>query len=245
MYTFLDCDLLKHPLSNEVENQLYDVFNDCFENINVSDYYKKHFSNNSKAVKHTARLYFRDGLVIGYIVLKFQESKNNVFITGSVGMCSVARGLGAAKNAIQSVFTWVLKYKIKNLFKRLYLADTVLNPAWYKVMKKQFPTIQPNKESYMDPCIDEVLSEVNAGGYISEVTGTKCLLKVDRKSLYSEQDITRLLNHKDPDIAFYCKVNPNFYKDQGSALFIAAPVNLKLITTLIMPHFKKNLVRKK
>ena len=120
---------------------------------------------------------------------------------------------------IESFKAW-----LKHPWKKFYYADTMLSPAMYRAIAKNSGIIYPHPE-ILSPKI--LFSQFNPYGIMNDENGLRCLVKVDRNTNYSEQDLLSLKTSSKPEIKYYCQLNPKF--NEGIALFVIIPVNLKQV----------------
>ncbi|WP_052141032.1 hypothetical protein [Pseudoalteromonas piratica] len=206
-------------------NELKLIFASCFKGISSDDYYQKYFAD-AKSFKRTLRCYYFDGKLVGYCLLTFEHSNKKVLIRASAGFYPEFRKGG---NTLSFSISQAFKYWLTHPWQQIFYADTMLSPAMYRAIVKRVAISYPSNQSVAGQQM--LFDEFNGSGFESAYTKTKCLVETGRSSNYSAQELASFLASNKPEIAFYCKANPDFAS--GVALFVVMPVTLKqLVLTL-------------
>ena len=202
------------------------VFVDCFKGISADDYFAKYFASDT-AFKRALRLYYVGEKLVGYCLLTFEKSQNNVLIRASAGFYSEYRNGG---NTLSFSMQQAFKYWLLHPWQKIYYADTMLSPAMYRAIAKRVAITYPSQDYPSDAAV--LFREFNSSGDVSNVTQTQCLLSTGRSSNYSQKELANFASSNKKEISFYCNVNPGF--STGIALFVIMPVNLKQLALTIL-----------
>ncbi len=211
-------------------SQLKAVIAACFAGISSDDYYQKYFAN-ADMFKRELRLFYANDKIVGYCLFAYEKLANNVLARASAGFYPEYRH---GSQTLAFTVQQSLKYWLTHPWQRIYFADTMLSPAMYRAIAKRAGITYPSL-AYPDQG-SALFSQFNREGEISPLTKTQCLVSTGRKTQYSDKDIIALKTSDKAEIAFYCKVNPQF--TEGKALFVIMPINLsQLVKTVIKNIF--------
>ncbi|TMN42724.1 hypothetical protein CWC03_05935 [Pseudoalteromonas sp. S2755] len=208
-------------------NQLKRVIATSFSNVEVEHYFTQYFEK-GESTKRRLRLFLSGGDIVGYCLLTFDDSNNDVCIVGaSAAFLPDFRG---KNSTFRFSLIEVLKRYIRNPRRKLLYADTMLSPAMFRAMAKNIAEVYPNNLS-QNSAIATLYDTINPSGLVSSYNGLRCLKVVGRKTNYSEAEIVRFRESSKTEIALYCNVNPDF--DKGTALVVIIPISLtQFILTL-------------
>lgn len=213
-------------LTSEEQSQIIAIIAISFRGVDAAAYFAKYFIA-KEHYRCCVRLFYQDSALVGYCLLTFSKGDaNSIMMGASAAFLPVYRG---SNNTFAFSMKWAVKTWLLNLHKNVYYLDTMLSPAMYRAMGKRVAYIYPN------PAMTETeIAQYQALVPEAEPSpwfGLHCLKTVGRSTNYTEQDIKRLTSSSKTEIAFYCKVNPDFAS--GVALMVLIPINLKqLLITL-------------
>lgn len=222
----LDYTQSENWLNSADKEALLKLISASFNDVDAEQYFTKYFSGDD-AFTRKLRLYFDQKKVVGYCLITFSKSKQDVLIRASAAFYPEYRKGG---NTFSFSMKQASRYWLKHPKQNIYYADTMLSPAMYRAMAKKTAIVWP---SFNSQSVDKSLFEqFNSSGQISDLLNLRCLLDVGRRTNYTEQEISRFKSSNKAEINFYCQVNPDF--DKGNALFVIMPITLKqlLLTTI-------------
>lgn len=203
----------------------------CFTDIDPHTYLKKYFYAEG-ALRRRLRLYFSGADIVGYCLLVFEDNQGVTLIRASAGFLPEYRKGG---NTFQFSLVESVKYWISRPWRKTYYADTMLSPAMYRAIAKHTGIVWPHPEC-QGP--DGIFEQFNTAGHVSEHTGQRCLIRVDRSSNYSDAELRSFSLSNTPDIRYYCTLNPDF--NRGVALFVIIPVNARQLFSTLKKAWRKS-----
>lgn len=206
-------------LNNSEKQALLKLITASFTGVDAEQYFTKYFSG-SDAFTRKLRLYYHQDKVVGYCLITFSNSKQEVLIRASAAFYPEYRkGGNTFTFSMRQAFLYWLQHPQQNI----YYADTMLSPAMYRAMAKKAAIVWPSEN--IQPQAKALFEQFNSHGQVSELLNLRCLLDVGRRTNYSEQEISSFRSSDKTEINFYCQANPDFNK--GSALFVIMPITLK------------------
>jgi len=216
----------KNWLNNSDKHALLELITASFTGVDAEEYFTKYFLGRD-AFSRKLRLYFDQDKVVGYCLITFSKSQQDVLIRASAAFYPEYRKGG-------NTFTFSMKqafsYWIQHPQQNIYYADTMLSPAMYRAMAKKAAIVWPSEK--IQPQAKALFEQFNNKGQLSELLNLRCLLDVGRRTNYSEQEILSFKSSDKTEINFYCQTNPDF--DKGNALFVIMPITLKqLVLTAV------------
>lgn len=213
-----DFQQTKNWLKPHHKKDVLALIESCFNGVSADGYFDKYFSSDLY-FERKLRLYYSHGECVGYCLITFLKKQKDVLLKASAAFYPKYRKGG---NTFSFAITQAFRYWINHPFQSIFYADTMLSPAMYRATAKKAAIAWPSLTSTSPAHLFE---KFNAKGNISKKLELRCLKLVDRTTNYSFIDIKRFKESKKPEIAFYCKVNPDF--DKGTALFVIIPISLK------------------
>jgi hypothetical protein len=207
-------------LSAELERDIIALITASFNGVDGHAYYAKYFLC-PDAFDRKLRLYFDQQKVVGYCLISFTGTEYHVLLNASAAFYpDYRKGGNTFAFSMQQAFL----YWLKNPFKRIFYADTMLSPAMYRAIA--------NKAAIVWPSVDntaflpqQLFEQFNQHGRKCDLLDARCLLDVGRRTNYTEQEVDTFRTSNKKEIAFFCQVNPDF--DKGVALFVIMPITLK------------------
>ncbi|RKF15739.1 hypothetical protein DBZ36_15275 [Alginatibacterium sediminis] len=220
-------------LQRAQQDALLGLIASCFKGIDAQHYFEKYFVVDD-CFDRCLRLYVDQEQVIGYCLLVFSRQNSDVVIRASAGFYPQYRKGG---NTFAFSFSKVLAYWLRHPWYTVFYADTMLSPAMYRAVAKRSAIVWPKPNSTL---IEKQLFErFNADGDVSSLNNLRCLTNTGRTTNYSEQDIAQFKRSEKPEIKYFTQLNPNF--EQGIALFVIIPFNLKQLILTLFKSFKSKL----
>ncbi|WKE66221.1 hypothetical protein PVT67_02950 [Gallaecimonas kandeliae] len=216
----------KDWLSPGLQAQLVRVIAASFGGVDARAYLTKYFLADGPFAR-TLRLYFAEGSCVGYCLLTFTRrelgGKSLVVIGASAAFLPEYRKGG---RTLGFSLTRAFGYWLRHPFERLYYADTMLSPAMYRAIVKHTAIAYPSPHSpEPDAATAGLFETFNPDGRISPHYKALCLVDTGRFTAYDETALNALKSSAKPEIACYCRLNPDFHS--GVALFVIIPVSMK------------------
>lgn len=203
------------------------LISSSFANVTPAAYLAKYFDS-KEAFERKLRLYFDGEKLVGYCLLTFTHVAAMTIIRASAAFFPDYRKGG---NTFQFSLLESVKCWLRRPWRKLYYADTMLSPAMYRAIAKHVGIIWPHPKHNMPTALFERL---NPSGDIDQITLTRCLLRVDRATNYTESELAAFKASDKFEIQYYQRVNPDF--NNGVALFVIIPIHFK---QFVMTAFKK------
>ena len=200
----------------------------CFSGISPADYFRKYFLSDDY-FKRALRIFYAPNesgtadTVVGYCLITFKKQrigrKRVTLLGASAGFLPDYR---SGNNTVPFSIRQALGYWVQHPWETIYYADTMLSPAMYRVMAKNMATIYPHPDHTTPPAVIELWRQLNPK---PENPQRPFVLKTGRYADYSEDDLKRFKASEKPEIAFYLRENPNFFK--GNAIITVIPINAR------------------
>jgi hypothetical protein len=207
-------------LSAELERDIIALITASFNGVDGHAYFAKYFLC-PDAFDRKLRLYFDQQKVVGYCLISFTGTEYHVLLNASAAFYpDYRKGGNTFAFSMQQAFL----YWLKNPFKRIFYADTMLSPAMYRAIANKAAIVWPsvNNTAFLP---QQLFEQFNQHGRKCDLLDARCLLDVGRSTNYTEQEVDTFRTSNKKEIAFFCQVNPDF--DKGVALFVIMPVSLK------------------
>ena len=239
----IDLSSNKKWLNATEKSSLKEIIESSFSGISATDYLDKYFYD-QKAFNRKLRLFYDHKKLVGYCLLTFTRVEINnhdkvVCIGASAAFYPAYRhGNHTIAFSVKEAF----KYAFIHPLDKVYYADTMLSPAMYRVVAKNVGIIYPHErvEQKGGDVPEEVVNLVKKlNPDTTQEESSKYFshrIYVARNSNYCTQDIARFVNSDKPEIAFYCKINPQF--NDGYAVLTIVPVSLKQLIKTLLIKFK-------
>ncbi len=213
----------KEWLSESEKIRLLDVIAASFGGIDADLYFARYFCADGP-FKRIVRLYYSGDNCIGYCLLTFRKrtlrEKSVTQIGASAAFLPSYRqgGLTLAFSLKQAFL-----HRLQHPFTSVYYADTMLSPAMYRAIAKYTAVIHPSLQiPEPDEELKNLFEQFNPDGYISSHYPARCLVDTGRFTAYESKALDSLMSSDKPEIAYYCRLNPQF--NRGIALFVIIPV---------------------
>ncbi|PKI15867.1 hypothetical protein [Colwellia sp. 12G3] len=227
----IDYDQSKKWLDSPLKKALIKLITSSFNDVDAELYFSKYFDAND-VFSRKLRIYYYQKEVVGYCLITFTKSEQEILIRASAAFYPQYRKGG---NTFIFSMTQAFLYWLKNPLKNIYYADTMLSPAMYRAIANKAAIVWPSEKLAKQP--KQLFEQFNGSGDLSSLLNLRCLLNVGRSSNYSESEVNSFKASEKSEINYYCQINPNF--DKGIALFVIMPINFKqfILTALKLSPF--------
>ncbi|RZF88085.1 hypothetical protein EXT46_01145 [Pseudoalteromonas sp. CO325X] len=215
-----DLDQQTQWLSSAQRLALKEVIAASFAGVSPDEYMQYYFDD-PKACQRKLRLYFDHSTLVGYCLLTFTQHDKSTVIRASAAFYPQYRNGG---NTFSFSLYHSIRYWLTRPWGAVYYADTMLSPAMYRAIAKHVAIIWPHPDCSSPNALFE---HFNAEGRVSPGGSLRCLKPVNRASNYSISELAAFQASDKKEIAFYCKMNPNF--DAGMGLFVIIPIHTKQV----------------
>lgn len=226
--TTKDLTQTRRWLSESESQAIVEIIKLSFSNISPEAYMQKYFTA-PDAFQRKLRLYYEGTKLVGYCLLTFCDEDGTVVIRASASFYPEYRKGG---NTFQFSMLETFKFWLLHPWRKIYYADTMLSPAMYRAIAKNTGIVWPHPDHSASA---ELFDRFNPKGEVSSEADLRCLVSAGRAINYSDCELKDFKASQKQEIRYYCRLNPDF--NQGMALFVIIPVNIKQIIKTLLKKF--------